>query len=150
MSPVRDEQGDVPAVSPPSPPAVPPAAELPWPGAVMEGDEKRASRPRLAPLLPAAGGGGSCWNRCPDPAALCQNAQRWERPIAQPWVAEFRKAGRNSVSGPLLSSHPDSLCVLLVSGQVKEAETREAHLKNELKKHQIDLLHPNKVRLPSH
>lgn len=69
--------------------------------------------------------------------------------MAQPWVAEFGKAGRNSVNGPLLSNHPGSLWVLLVSGQVKEAETRETHLKNELKKHQIELLHPNKVRLLS-
>lgn len=104
---------------------------------------------RLAPLLPAAGRGGSCWNRCPDPAALGRNTQRWKRPMAQPWVAEFGKAGRNLVNGPLLSNHPGFLWVLLFSGQVKEAETRETHLKNELKKHQIELLHPNKVRLLS-
>jgi len=35
----------------------------------------------------------------------------------------------------------------LVSGQVKEAETRETHLKNELRKHQIELPETNIVWL---
>lgn len=48
---------------------------------------------------------------------------------------------------PSFLMYPNYLLILLVSGQVKEAETREIHLRNELRKHQIELPQTNTVWL---